>query len=421
MYFELYEKNSVSDRSRVTGLRAPDRGYPANFNRGTGHSIAFRSGEWRDSRFPVRLYRFMAESIPLINSVIWTWSRLAAAPGEFEFYDGEDRVESEQAREIMDRLFRRVNWFNLGHAGSAEDLLQPFFQALFIDGAVSGILEVEKDLSGIAGFRFFDLSRGEVRMAADGRISVVEYNEGGEKRFTGPDLYFYALNGDFALPLGKSILKSVPFVSYVEQQLVDDMRRAMHNAGYHRLHVRITPPEKREGEGDEAYARRANTYFDNTVSMIRDIDPEDNPVTWEDVSIEYIGPRNQGSPRTNNWYLPHRAMIEEVCCGTNLAPFLLGYAYSTTTSWAQFKYDLVMRQVRSVQRAAVNFLAWLANIELALKGSKLTARWRFDNKVSALAREETEIKKAEASCIIELYRAGLIDRETASEKASRLV
>jgi hypothetical protein len=74
-----------------------------------------------------------------------------------------------------------------------------------------------------------------------------------------------------------------------------------------------------------------------------------------------------------------------------------------------------------VQKAAVNFLNWLANIELALKGFRLLADWRFDNKVSALAREQSEIKKTEAGYIIDLYGAGLIDRETAADRASRLV
>jgi hypothetical protein len=383
--------------------------------------ITFHSGEWRDNRFRVRLYRFMAESIPLVSSVIWTWSRLAAAPGGFVLLDGDAEKESQGAAAVLDGLFRRINRTNLGHAGSQDDLLHPFFQSLFLDGAVLGLMELEEDLSGIGGFRFFDLSRSEVEISPSGEVSVVEHTDDCEKIYTGPDLFYYALNADLSNPYGRSILRAVPFVSYVEQQLVDDMRRTMHNAGYHRLHVKITPPERREGETDEAYTSRANTYFDNTVSMIKDIEPEDNPVTWEDVTIEHIGPKGRNGTRTNNWYLSHRAMVEEICSGTHLAPFLLGYSYNATTNWAQFKYDMVMRQVHSVQNAAVNFLNWLADIELSLKGFSLSGKWRFDNKVSALAREQTDIKSTEARYIVELYTAGLIDKDTASDRAARLV
>jgi hypothetical protein len=383
--------------------------------------ITFNSGEWRDSRFRVRLYRFMTESIPLVNTVIWTWSRLAAAPGYFALFRDRAETDNPEAMEVLSGLFRRINRINLGHAGSQDDLLHPFFQSLFLDGAVLGVLELAGDLSRVAAFKFLNLAKCEVKISADGEIGVIEHTENGERYYSGPDLYFYALNADLSNPYGRSILRAVPFIAYVEQQLLDDMRRSMHNAGYHRLHVKIAPPERREGETDEAYTARANNYFDNSVSMMRDIDPEDNPVTWDDVSIEYIGPRNQGGTRVGNWYLSHRAMVEEICSGTHLAPFLLGYSYGATTNWGQFKYDLVMRQVRSVQNAAINFLNWLANIELSLKGFPLTVKWQFDNQVSAMAREQTEIKNTEARYIIDLFTAGLIDKDTASEKAARLI
>jgi hypothetical protein len=384
-------------------------------------SISFLSGESKESAFHVKLYRFMADSIPLINSVLWTWSRLAAAPGEFRILRKEKPIIGHEAVEVIDALFRRVCKSNFGHTGSHDDLLPPFFHSLFMDGAVVGKLELEADLSGISTFRFFDLSRCEVALSPTGEVTLRVSSETGEQVFRGQDLFYYALNADLANPHGRSVLKAIPFVSYVEQQLVDDMRKTTHNAGYHRLHVKIKPPERREGESDETYVDRANGYFDSSVAMIRDIEPDDNPVTWDDVAIEYIGPPGSGGVKTGNWYLSHRAMIEEICSGTHLAPFLLGYSYNATTNWAQFKYDLVMRQVRSVQNGAIAFLDWLANIELALKGFDLRGSWQFDNNFSALAGEQEEIKSKQAAYIIDLFKAGLIDKEAASARASRLV
>lgn len=383
--------------------------------------IAFGAGEWRESRFRVRLYRFMAEAIPLINAVIWTWSRLAAAPGRFSLWKDDRQADSPEAQEVLKRLFERINRGCFGHGGTEGDILPPFFQSLYLDGAVLGSMEICPDLSGVARYRFFDLAKTEAQVGSDGKITAVEALPSGERRHTGPDLFYYALNADLAHPHGCSILKAVPFVTFVEQQLVDDMRRSMHNSGYHRLHVKIRPPEKREGEADEPYVSRANSYFDSTVAMIRDIEPEDNPVTWDDVAIEYIGPSGTGGAKTSNWYLNHRAMVEEICSGTHLSPFLLGYSYNATTNWAQFKYDLVMRQVRSVQSAATSFLNWLANIELALRGFDLNATWEFDNTVSALAAERADVTSKEAASIIALYNAGLIDKEAAMRSAARLV
>jgi hypothetical protein len=363
----------------------------------------------------------MADAIPLIASVLWTWSRLAAAPGQFRFYRHHKPVESEEAAGVLKQLFNRVCHTNFGHFGSQDDILPPFFYSLFMDGAALGKMELETDLSGVGDFRFYDLSGCEVTINESGGVTAEVSSDGADRTVRGPDLFYYALNADLANPHGRSILKAVPFVSHVEQQLVDDMRKSTHNAGYHRLHVKIKPPERREGESDDAYIARANGYFDNSVAMIRDIEPEDNPVTWDDVSIEYIGPMGSGGVKTGNWYLSHRAMIEEVCAGTNLAPFLLGYSYNATTNWAQFKYDLVMRQVRSVQNGAITFLNWLANVELALKGFDLTASWQFDNDFSALAVEQEDIRSKQAGYVIDLFNAGLIDKETAMAKAARLV
>ncbi len=363
----------------------------------------------------------MAEAIPLVNTVVWTWSRLSAAPGEFGIYRDDQRVENLQARQVIEDLLRRINLINFGRTGSEADFLPAFFQSLFLDGAVLGRMKLQSNLGGIEEFRFFDAARASLKLGGDGQVNIRVSENDQERNYRGSDLYFYALNADLANPYGRSILKSVPFIAYVEQQLVDDMRRSMHNAGYHRLHIKIKPPEKNEGESDESYVNRANSYFDSTVTMIRDIEPDDNPVTWDDVSLEYIGPHQQGGVRSNHWYLSHRAIVEEICSGTHLAPFLLGYAYNATTNWAQFKYDLVMRQVRSVQNAAINFLNWLANIELSLRGFNLTARWQFDNRFPALASEAVDIRNKEARRIIDLYEAGLIDSETAAAAAKKLV
>lgn len=388
---------------------------------GSKRDISFVSPDYQHSNFRVRLYRFMADSIPLIHSVLWTWTRLAAAPGSFLYSRGDEPVRSRAADEILERLFGTITQTNFGNRSGIEGILVPFFNSLFLDGAVAGKIEFAEDFGGIKQVRLFDLGRCDVSLAADGEVVIREHTGQRDLVHRGRDVFYHAHNADIVNPYGRPILQAVSFVSYIEQQLVDDMRRAMHNSGYHRLHVKIAPPDKRDGESDESYVRRANTYFDDTVSMIRDIKTEENPVTWDDVAIEYIGPKIQGSSRTGNWYLTHRAMVEEICSGTNLAPFLLGYAYNATTNWAQFKHDLIMRQVRSVQQAATQFLDQLANIELALRGMKLTAGWRFDNRFSALAKEQTQIKKEETTRIIDLYNAGLIDHKTASNLARELL
>ena len=162
-------------------------------------------------------------------------------------------------------------------------------------------------------------------------------------------------------------MQAIPLVSDIEQQMVNDMRRAVHNSGYHRLHVKITPPNRNSGDSDNAYVKRINEYFDSTVRMMKGLDVDDNPVTWDNVLIEHQGPN---SPRSvaNSWFLNHRAMIEEICAGTNLAPFMLGYSYGATTTLSASKFAVILMQVRSMQSEVSEFSEWIGNIERAVAG-----------------------------------------------------
>jgi len=117
----------------------------------------------------------------------------------------------------------------------------------------------------------------------------------------------------------------------------------------------------------------------------------------------------------------HRAMIEEICAGTNLSPFLLGYSHGAAHKWAEFKYDMVMRQVHSVQRQAARFLEWMGNIELALKGFDCRCRYVFENSLSYLASEQAQIRSGEVDNLIKLYTQGLIAKDEAVRRAGELL
>jgi hypothetical protein len=301
-----------------------------------------------------------------------------------------------------------------------ESFMPMLFRSLYTDGAFAGFLIINRDMSGIEKFMPVDPSLIGSTNDRHGDSNLVLLTDRGEIKIDSDDFYYYGLDPEISGGLGRSLLGAVPFVAYIEQQLIDDMRRATHNAGYHRLHVQITPPEKLSGESDDAYVDRVNEYFDETVSMIRGCEQDDNPVTWDNVKIEYIGPR-QVHGVTHAWFLNHRAMVEEICAGTNLSPFMLGYSYGTTHNWAQFKYDLVMRQVISIQNQTARFLEWMGNVELALKRIDCRCRYTFNNSLSYLATDQAEIVKGKVDNLIKLYSAGLISEENALSKAGDLI
>ncbi len=382
--------------------------------------FSWKSGEISTTEMPIRLYRFLKESIPVVSSCIWTWSRLVAAPASYRLPDGLNKATRESAQRVLDRMSQRLLPFRFRRTGGLSSFLPMMFDSLFTDGSFAGFVELYADRSGIAQFTPVDVSSIRSVSHPKGEIGLVLDTERGAVNLDRPDFQYFALNTDPVTGLGRSILSSVPFVSYVERQLVDDMRRASHNSGFHRLHVTVRPPERQPGETDTDYTDRANEYFDSSARMIRQTGIDDNPVTWDDIKIDYIGPtQGRGASTAESWFVKHRAMVEEICAGANLAPFLLGYSFGATETWAEFKYDLVRRQVESIQCEAARLMEWLGNLELALAGFNISCEFAFDNRISHQALERSRIQTGEVDSIVKLFEAGLIDKNEASAVAKR--
>lgn len=371
--------------------------------------LDYSIADFQNGRFKYNLYQFLSETVPAVHACVETWVRLSAAQGEFI-------VSSKQAKEVLERLADKLYFNSLGQTGSMVSFVSELFRTFYRDGLYAGFILLEKNGKSID--RFLPISAADIQIDDKNRF----YLEFKEQKILLDRNDFYAMpfNSDRKNLLGKSILHAVPFVSYIEQQLVDDMRRTSHNSGFHRLHVQITPPERMSGEGDSAFVDRINSYFDSTVSMIKSCDIDENPVTWDNVKINHVGPENVKSV-TNSWFMNHRAMIEEICAGTNLAPFLLGYSFGATTTWASFKFDIVMRTIKSVQAEVSAFLEWIGNIELALNGIDDRCSYEFDNTFAYQASDKSAVRSQEIDSIIKLYNAGLLEKETAATQAERLL
>ncbi|MBI5266193.1 MAG: hypothetical protein HY851_03070 [candidate division Zixibacteria bacterium] len=364
--------------------------------------------------FKTGLYRFLAENIPAIHSCIWTWAHLASAPGRFKVLaanpSAEDRA-NDRLKSLGDTIMASPGGRRIGLAGMIPEL----FTVLFRDGMYGGFVVLSPDGSRVD--QFLPVDPADIRLeSSSGQPGLFLETAGSEINLQRPEFFHLAYNADVDRPFGRSILQAVPFVAYIEQQLIDDMRRSSHNSGFHRLHVKITPPERMSGESDTAYTGRANSYFDATVDMIKSCEIDDNPVTWDNVAIEYIGP-DKSRDVTNSWFMSHRAMIEEICAATNLAPYLLGYSYGATTTWSGFKFDVVMRQVRSVQAQAAQLLEWLGNLDLALAEIDARCEFHFDNTFAYQVKDDVAIQSSRIDNILKLFQAGLIDETAARQKA----
>jgi hypothetical protein len=372
-----------------------------------------------DNSFRIKLYRFLRDNIPVLNSAIWTWTRICASPNYFELKGSDDAKVLENASEVLKNLDRRIYQHSFQKFGGADALLTQFFGSLFTDGAVCGELVLTPSRDRLDKFYFIDPATIRFKLKDDSTWDLYQEVEGILVKLNPNSTFYLGLDQDSDDPRGKSILGSIPFLARVEQRLLEDMQKTMHNAGYHRLHIKIKPPERSSGESDETYISKANKYFEDTVEMVRGLSPEDNPITWNDVGIEYIGPSGHISS-SSYWYINHKALVEDICAGVHLDPFMLGYSYGPTTSWAQFKYELILRNVVSIQRFAKRFMEWIRNIELALWGIPLECEHHFDNRKFFGMLEQRQAEKIHLENIIQKKEAGFItDDQAKTEIESR--
>jgi hypothetical protein len=418
-FFRLFRNENKTESEKAQVLLEPQLESGAKFtekrslrklNNEYSYSTFFTMDQSRQSA-RVNLYRFLKDTIPALNSSIWTWISLSASPLRIQIEGTENSTLIEDATEILEKMFARAYDNRNQKFSGLEGLLQEFYSSLYITGSVAGELIALPGGDGIDYFYFIDPASLGFEMKT-GNWQIYQEQENKKVWFDRMATYFYGLKADSVNPAGYSLLKSIPFVARIEQQLMNDMHKSMHNAGYQRIHVKVKPPERLAGESEQNYTQRANTYFEKTAGMFRDFRPEDNPITWDDVQIEYIGPSSRVSS-SNSWYINHRAVIEDICAGTHLAPFMLGYSYGTTHNWAMFKYELVQREVRSVQMAAARFLEWMANLELALKGFDLECRIEFRNEVVYGLTDKLNAEETRVKTIIQKKEAGLIDADEA--------
>ncbi len=371
---------------------------------------------FHDNSFRIKLCRFLRDNIPILNSAVWTWTRICASPSYFELKGSEDSALLDRATELISSLDRRIYQHTFQKFGGTDALLAQFFRSLFTDGAVCGELVLTPSRDRLDKFYFIDPITIGFKLKDEKTWELFQEVDGSQITLNPHSTFYAGLDTDPDDPRGKSILSSIPFVARVEQKLLEDMNKTMHNAGYHRLHVKIKPPDRFSGESEENYLARANRYFEDTVDMMKKIAPEDNPITWNDVQIEYVGPSGHVSS-SNYWYINHKALVEDICAGVHLDPLILGYSYGPARSWAQFKYELVLRNVISIQSCAKRFLEWVRNIELALRGLPLECVHHFDNRKFFGMLEQREAEKIHLENIIRKKEEGFITEDQAKREA----
>ena len=355
-------------------------------------------------------YRFLRDNIPIVSAAVWTWKNLCATPQRLTI-DGSER-EVAAAKEIIAGLEKRIHPNGFLRGNGVNKLCEDFFFELFTTGSYAGIIVPLADGSGIDYFKQIDASR--IVWKDKGKIEAFYENENGDLIPLPKDTLLYsALGTDIKNPGGIEPMSSIPFVVAIEQLMLEDMARSSHNAGNPRMHVRITPPERFDTEGDQEYIDRVNGYFDETVNQFYKLEADENLFTWGDVEVQIVGAE---AGKMSVWKIHREQVIEDVITGLKLFPWALGRSHGTTKNWVQSQFNILMQIVDSVQEAGTAFADWLRVTELRMKGNLAVPHHHFTPNQDPFQLERRQAQDLHFRTIHAKFEAGYLSKEQAMQE-----
>lgn len=353
----------------------------------------------------LQVYRFLRDAIPDISDAVWTWKRLCQTGYEVEIVHASSEAARNRAERLVRELDRRVNGGDRGMDG----LLDVFLGSLFTYGAAA--LEIVLSQSRETIWDVVPVDVWTVRFRReDGVVQPYQVHEGKEIALPRDRFIYVGMDRDGTNPYGRSMLRSLPFVVKIQQRLMEDMAKATHNAGWSKLHVAYTPEGRQRGESAEAYEQRIGGNFESLRSKLSGLEADQNLVTYDNIRIAVV----QGNQQAQVFYENHKAIEEQVITGMHLMPILLGRNYGTTETYGTAQFEIINRQVESVNRNVQRILERLYNFELSLMWGEAEARVHMRTNRTVDVLKEATARSREIANAAAMRDQGFVDQAAAA-------
>jgi hypothetical protein len=359
--------------------------------------------------FMLKVYRFLRDAIPDISDAVWTWKRLCQTGYEVEILDASSELARDRAYRMIRDLDTRVN----ADGGGMDGLLDIFYTSLFTYGAAA--LEIVLSRSRESIHDIVPVDVWTVRFKRDsntGKALPYQVHDGEEIPIK-PELFFYlGTDRDGTNPYGRSMLRSIPFVVKIQQRLLEDMAKATRNAGWSKLHVKYKPGERFRGESQDDYQSRVSGNFEKLRDSVSKLKTDQNLVTYDNVEVDVI----TGNQRSSVFYENHKAVEEQVITGMHLMPILLGRNYGTTETYGTAQYEIINRQVASVNRAVKRLVERLYNFELSFMWGSARAKVKMKTNRTVDLLRDSMAAKNEIENAVRLRDEGFLDQKGAAAR-----
>jgi hypothetical protein len=115
------------------------------------------------------------------------------------------------------------------------------------------------------------------------------------------------------------------------------------------------------------------------------------------------------------FYDNQKAVEEQVITGMHLMPILLGRNYGTTETYGTAQFEIVNRQVESVNRSVKRILERLYNFELALMWGYAEARVHMRTNRTVDVLKEARARSREIANAVRLRDEGFLSHAEAAK------
>jgi len=371
-----------------------------------------------DPRTLFPLFRALRDYIPDVSAGVWAWARLCATPQSYTLSGGTDS-DQEWARQLLTELDRRIYGLKTERTWGVEALTNCFFHSIFTYGSFCGEVVLDERRTKIERFIVIDPATIRFKLNKEDRshLPFQIQKDGSLVPLQPASFFYYGLDSDGLNPYGRSPLTALPLAVKIQQQMLRDMAKTQHNAGYPTIHFRITPSPRDRGESLSAYHERLERDMRGVREELRAKQADSNLITHDNIEVHYIGPDG----RSQQWSESMQAVSEQVISALHLAPFMLGRNWGTTESWGAAQYQLITNNARSVQSGAKRLAEWLRNLELILHGCPVSVEHHFAPHHNIDATNRAQAFKTTAETLIALEEKGIIDPNDAKNRVDSLL
>jgi hypothetical protein len=177
--------------------------------------------------------------------------------------------------------------------------------------------------------------------------------------------------------------------------------------------VSVTPPPKDDREGETEYQNRAQKYLANVRAVLDQNFSKGMLVTYRDQKVEHANVASDASGA----YDVFRIIEEQAMSGLGMPPAFFGRTDSSTETYAEVVYHLLLAQIGNIQRLAKRRQEATYRLDLRLAGIEVAGvSVQFNHAQARNPHAEAQADQLRVQTAVEKVRAGFISADQAAQE-----